>query len=102
MTLRSYADDEQIVDVSAPAKTLLATSQKLTPELRVTVDGRAVDPVEINVLFAGVPIPPGNHRVVFTQRLGRQWWLIAGIALVLLIALSVFDARRVTSAPQPG
>jgi len=94
MTLRSYQDDEQIVDVSAPAKTLLASSQKLTPELRVTIDGRDVEPVQINVLFAGVPIPPGNHRVVFTQRLGRSWWPLSGIALLLLIALSIIDARR--------
>jgi hypothetical protein len=94
VTLRSYADDEQIVDVSAPAKTLLASSQKLTPELRVTVDDRVVDPVQINVLFAGIPIPSGNHRVVFTQRLGRKWWPMSGIALLLLIALSVYDSRR--------
>jgi hypothetical protein len=94
VTLRSYQDDEQIVDVSAPAKTLLASSQKLTPELRVTVDGRGVDPIQINVLFAGVPIPAGNHRVIFTERLGRRWWPLAGIALLLLIALSILDARR--------
>jgi hypothetical protein len=94
VTLRSYEDDEQVVDVSAPAKTLLASSQKLTPELRVTVDGRVVDPVQINVLFAGIPIAPGNHRVVFTQRLGRRWWVMAAIALLLLIALSVADGRR--------
>ncbi|MEA2413742.1 MAG: Bacterial rane protein YfhO, partial [Thermoanaerobaculia bacterium] len=94
VNLRSYQDDEQIVDVSAPAKTLLASSQKLTPELRVTIDGRGVEPVQINVLFAGVPIPPGNHRVVFTQRLGRSWWPLSGIALLLLIALSIIDARR--------
>jgi len=94
VTLRSYADDEQIVDVSAPAKTLLASSQKLTPELRVTVDDRVVEPIEINVLFAGIPIPPGNHRVVFAQRLGRSWWPMSGVALLLLIALAVFDHFR--------
>jgi hypothetical protein len=94
VTLRSYQDDEQIVDVSAPAKTLLASSQKLTPELRVTVDGHNVDPIQINVLFAGIPIPSGSHRVVFTERLGRTWWPIAGTALLLLIALAIVDARR--------
>jgi len=94
VTLHSYQDDEQIVDVAAPAKTLLASSQKLTPELRVTVDGRAVEPVQINVLFAGVPLAAGNHRVVFTERLGRRWWPLAGIAVLLLIALSIIDARR--------
>lgn len=92
VTLQSYADDAQVVDVAAPARTLLASSEKLTPELRVTVDGRAVDPVQINVLFAGVPIPAGNHRVIFTRRLGRGWWWPAGIALVLLVALSVVES----------
>jgi hypothetical protein len=94
VTLRRYADDAQVVDVSAPAKTLLASSEKLTPELRVTVDGRVVEPVQINVLFAGVPIPAGDHRVIFTRRLGRGWWWVAGVALVLLVVLSVVDARR--------
>ena len=103
VALRSYADDEQVIDVSAPAKTLLASSEKLTPELRVTVDGHVVEPVQINVLFAGVPIPAGDHRVIFTRRLGRGWWWMASVGLVLLVALSVFDVhRRATSAPQPG
>jgi hypothetical protein len=97
VSLRSYATNEQVIDVAAPAKTFLASSEKLTPELQVMVDGAVVQPVEINVLFAGVPVPAGNHRVVFSRRLGRGWWLIAAIAAVLLVALSVFDvisARR--------
>jgi hypothetical protein len=104
VTLRSYAADEQVVDVVAPAKTFLASSEKLTPELRVTVDGRVVEPVEINVLFVGVSIPAGNHHVIFARRLGRGWWGVAGIALVLLVTLSVVDARRrtITSASPPG
>jgi hypothetical protein len=92
VTLRSYSDDEQVVDVVAPSKTLLATSEKLTPELRVTVDGRVVEPIEINLLFAGVPVPSGDHRVVFTRILGRGWWWLAGGALLALLALSVADA----------
>src|ERR1019366_1970044 len=57
VSLRSYATNEQVIDVAAPAKTFLASSEKLTPELQVTVDGSVVQPVEINVLFAGVPVP---------------------------------------------
>jgi hypothetical protein len=91
VSLRSYATNEQVIDVTAPAKTLLASSEKLTPELQVTVDGSVVQTVEINVLFAGVPVPAGNHRVIFTRRLGRGWWLLAGIATVLLLGLSAFD-----------
>jgi hypothetical protein len=97
VTLRGYADDEQVVDVGAPAGTLLASSEKLTPELGVTVDGRAVTPVEINMLFAGVPVPPGDHRVVFTRRVGRGWWPVAGVCALLALALVTWDliaARR--------
>ncbi len=90
--LRSYRDDEQIVDVVAPSRMLLATSEKLTPELRVTVDGRPVDPIEINLLFAGVSVPSGEHRVVFSRILGRGWWWVAGGALLVLLALSIGDA----------
>jgi hypothetical protein len=93
VALRSYADDEQVVDVSAPAKTLLASSEKLTPELGVTIDGKAVEPIEINMLFAGVPVPPGEHRVVFTRRVGRGWWPVAGVSALLAIALIAFDLK---------
>ena len=97
VTLRGYADDEQIVDVRAPAATLLASAEKLTPELGVTIDGRAAKPVEINMLFAGVPVPPGEHRVVFQRRIGRGWWPVAGVCALLALALSISDliaARR--------
>src|SRR5205823_10187375 len=42
VTLRSYAEDEQVIDVSAPAGALLESSEKLTPELRVTIDGHQI------------------------------------------------------------
>jgi hypothetical protein len=98
VVLRSYADDEQAVDVRAPAKTLLASSEKLTPELIVTVDGAAVKPVEINMLFAGVPLPPGEHRVVFRRRIGRGWWPVAGVCAALALALIIFERPRPASA----
>ncbi|HSP35777.1 MAG TPA: hypothetical protein VLU46_15805, partial [Thermoanaerobaculia bacterium] len=94
VTLRSYSAAEQTIDVSAPAGTFLASSEKLTPELRVTIDGDRVQPVEINMLFAGVPVPAGKHVVVFSRRLARGWWPVAAIALVCAIAWSLMDARR--------
>jgi hypothetical protein len=92
--LRSYAEDEQVVDVSAPRDALLESSEKLTPELRVTIDGREVTPVTINTLFAGVPVPAGNHRVVFTRRIGRGLWLWTALALSAFVIASVVEARR--------
>ncbi|HYU26757.1 MAG TPA: hypothetical protein VEO74_16205, partial [Thermoanaerobaculia bacterium] len=94
VTLRSYADDEQVVDVRAPAATLLASAEKLTPELGVTIDGRAAKPVEINMLFAGVPVPPGEHRVVFQRRIGRGWWPVAGVCALLALVLIALDVLR--------
>lgn len=92
--LRRYEDSEQEVDVTAPASTLLASSEKLTPELRVTVDGRNVRPIEINMLFAGVPLRAGTHHVVFTRRIGRGWWPLSTVCFVTWIGWAGVDVRR--------
>jgi hypothetical protein len=93
--LLRYAEDEQLLKVVGP--TFLASSEKLTPELRVSIDSHDVQPVEINMLFAGVPIPPGTHDVAFSRRIGRGWWWVSAIAAVACIALSVIDALRPTN-----
>ena len=95
--LREYAEDRQVIDVRATAEAFLASSEKLTPELRVTIDGQHVNPEEINLLFAGVRVPPGNHRVVFSRRIGRGWWWVSALALIATMALSVIDVRRSSS-----
>jgi hypothetical protein len=82
------------MDVSAPADAVLESSEKLTPELRVTVDGRAATPKVINLLFAAVDVPAGNHRVVFSRRVGRGWWPWSALALVVLIVVSVAEQVR--------
>jgi len=80
--------------VSAAGPAFLASSEKLTPELRVTIDGRDVAPEQINMLFAGVPVPAGTHDVIFSRRIGRGWWWIAAVALIAAIALSIIDVAR--------
>ncbi len=94
VTLKRYAEDEQQIDVRADGPAFLASSEKLTPELRVTVDGRVVNPVEINMLFAGVPLQAGTHHVVFSRRIGRGWWWWSVAALIAAIALSIIDVVR--------
>jgi len=92
--LRSYAEDQQRVEVRSPAATFLASSEKLTPELRVTVDGRETKPVEINMLFAGVPLPAGTHEIVFSRRIGRGWWWLSALAALAAMGLSIVDVVR--------
>lgn len=94
VTLRSYAEDEQRVEVRGAGPSFLASSEKLTPELRVTIDGREVKPLEINMLFAGVPVPAGTHQVIFSRRIGRGWWWVSAMAAIACIALSIIDVAR--------
>jgi hypothetical protein len=94
VALRSYAEDEQHIEVRAAAPAFLASSEKLTPELRITIDGRKVQPVEINMMFAGVPVPAGTHQVVFSRRIGRGWWWLSAAALIVAVALSIIDGWR--------
>ncbi|HUP59739.1 MAG TPA: hypothetical protein VNA69_04905 [Thermoanaerobaculia bacterium] len=77
VTLRRYAPHEQRLVVDSAAPTFLASSEKLTPELAVTLDGRRIRPTEINMLFAGVHVPAGRHEIVFSRRIGRGWWWMA-------------------------
>ena len=88
--LATYTPSRQQLVTNAATQMFLASSEKLTPELRITIDGRRARPIEINSLFAGVVVPPGKHEVVFERRIGRGWWPvgIAGVALLVAIAVA--------------
>jgi hypothetical protein len=94
VTLRSYTEDEQVIDVRAPAGALLESSEKLTPELRVTIDGAEAKPAVIHSLFAAVQVPAGDHRVVFSRRVGRGWWGWSALAFGVFAVTSFVEARR--------
>jgi hypothetical protein len=53
-----------------------------------------VRPVEINMLFAGVPVPAGNHHVVFWRRIARGWWWLSAFAALALAAFCIIDVVR--------
>lgn len=73
---------------------LLNSSEKLTPELRVLIDGRAHRALAINSMFAGAVVPAGEHRVVFERQIGRGWWPLAGCAILLVGVAAWFERRR--------
>lgn len=76
-----------LIEVSSPGGFLLTTSEKVDEDLRLEVDGRIVEPLLINGLFAGVPVPPGDHRVELRRRIGRDAWP-ASLLGILLFATS--------------
>lgn len=95
--LARYDPAMQRMTTHSSAPFFLASSERLTPELRVTIDGRTVPMTEINLLFAGVAVPAGEHEVVFRRRIGRGWWPVsaagAAIWLGIIIATGLVQRR---------
>ncbi len=89
--LKRYGAEEQRLEADSPAPFFLASSEKLTPELGVTIDGRPARAVEINSMFAGVTVPAGSHSVVFSRRIARGWWWPAGAGLILFILVAMAE-----------
>jgi hypothetical protein len=94
VTLASYAPDEQRVLTDSDAPFYLASSEKLTPELRATLDGRAARLIETDSLFAGLQVPAGKHELLFTRRIGRNWWWTALLGALLWAAVAVREVTR--------
>jgi len=94
VTLESYEPDEQRVTTESNAPFFLASSEKLTPELAVTIDGRRVRPIETDMLFAGVMVPAGRHEVVYSRRLARGWWWCLWSAAALLPLSFAWQKRK--------
>lgn len=93
--LASYAPAEQHVITDASKPVFLASSEKLTPELAITIDGRPARPIEINTMFAGVVVPAGRHEVRFSRRIGRGWWPFAIAGVVLFLGSAVIETASV-------
>jgi hypothetical protein len=97
--LVSYKPAEQRILTDASGTMFLASSEKLTPELRIAIDGKTTRPIEINTLFAGVVVPGGHHEVVFERRIGRGWW---PTAILAALAIIVIGSAEITSALRRG
>lgn len=87
-----YEPAQQRIEVNANAPVFLASSEKLTPELRVTIDGKRSRPIQINGLFAGINVPAGKHAVVFERRIGRGWWPTSILAAALFVIIGSREA----------
>lgn len=89
-----YSAAHQVIETNSQVPFLLSTSEKLTPELEVRLDGAGVSPLQINGLFTGVRVRPGRHRIELTRRIGRGWWAPSFAALLICMATQAFDRIR--------
>ncbi len=96
-SLVSYSPERVVARTRSERPGLLVLKEAYYPGWEATVNGEAVGIYPANVLFRGVPLPPGENEVVFTYR--PQSWRTglrvsaAGALLWLLLALGTIWAR---------
>lgn len=83
----------RVVAVSSKVPFLLVSSEKVTPELEVRIDGREARVHTVNTMFAALLVPPGDHEVVFERRIGRGFWPWSAAGLLLFVVGSISDRR---------
>ncbi len=88
-TLLSYAPEQVTVQVRAPGPRLLVLADSFYPGWEASVDGVPAPIWPTNLLFRGVVVPPGEHRVVFRFRPGswRQGLGLSGLGGILWLGL---------------
>ncbi|HUP18600.1 MAG TPA: YfhO family protein [Gemmatimonadota bacterium] len=89
------------LSVEAPADAILVLSEVWHPYWSATVDGAAVDVLQVNVALRGIPVPAGEHRVEleFSDPYLRYGAWGSGAGLVLLLGFLALTWRRRGAAP---
>ncbi|MGH9457293.1 MAG: hypothetical protein ACRD2J_06580, partial [Thermoanaerobaculia bacterium] len=93
LQIAEWTSARAVIRTDAAVPFLLVGSEKITPELRVTLDGENIRPLEVNGMFAAVPVPAGRHTVELERRVGRGWWPLALIGGVAFAAGALLDRR---------
>jgi len=78
VTVQAYQAEQVVLRVETDRPGFLVLADAYYPGWEARVDGIPAPILPTNLLFRGVQVPPGEHRVVFTYR-PRSWRL--GLAL---------------------
>ncbi|MFN2441846.1 MAG: hypothetical protein ABR517_04095 [Thermoanaerobaculia bacterium] len=92
-----WSPDRAAIQTESEAPFLLVTSEKITPELEIRVDGEMREAIEVNGMFAAVSMEAGTHEVTLQRRIGRGFWLPSAGAAVAVVALVLVGRGRVRS-----
>ncbi len=85
-----YTAEQVTLRTSSAAPGLLVLADAYYPGWRAAVDGQETPIYPTNVLFRGVPLPAGEHTVVFTFA-PSHWRLALALALLGLLLMAVLD-----------
>ena len=91
-TIVSYAPNEVTLSVSGERPGLLFVSEIYHPSWRASVDGKEVPIYRMNVAFRAVPMPAGQHELVFRYRSSELWIGGTTSAATLLLTLTAIGA----------
>ena len=84
-----YEPDRVELTATSPGRGIAVLSDVHFPGWKATVDGREVPIERVDYLLRGVPVGPGEHRIVMTY---RPWSWRAGWIISLLTALGLLAA----------
>ena len=99
---RQWLYNEFRVEVTAPADGWLMVRQLYDPAWRVTMDGRALRPLQANRIDMAIPIPKGDHDVRWEYRpVSRSLYWPAAILLEAVVAIFLTFAWA-RSVPRPS
>ncbi|MGH7894835.1 MAG: hypothetical protein ACREQL_09210, partial [Candidatus Binatia bacterium] len=96
-------DEERTVEIDAvlDAPGLVVLADTFYPGWRATVDDAPVPVVAVDLLFRGVPAPPGRHRVRFTyEPTSVRHGIVASLVGLAVLGLVAVSGRR-RSAQRP-
>jgi hypothetical protein len=96
-TIRSFANDEVVIDAYCAAECFVVLTDLHYPGWDAWVDGEPAEVWKTNLAFRGVRIEPGTRRIVFRYR-PRAFWLGLAIAATGIVAVGAFAAVRVRRA----
>lgn len=101
-TLEVYGDTRVIVHAFADEAGLLVLGDAYHPGWTATIDGQPAPVQRVNLLWRGVPVPAGEHEVVFTLAPPSLRFGLApgGAGAVGVLALLLLPQRRRDGQPQ--
>ncbi|OGF16483.1 MAG: hypothetical protein A2W00_12995 [Candidatus Eisenbacteria bacterium RBG_16_71_46] len=101
--IESYDLNRVAVRVTTPGPALLRLADLWYPDWRATVDGREAPVLRADYLLRAVPVPAGEHRVVFEFRSPavRRGLLLSLASLALVLAAFGVDLVRRRRAARP-
>ena len=103
-SILSYAPTQVEIRASNSAPAILLLNDRHDPEWNVTVDGQPARLLRCNYIMRGVPLPPGQHTVVFhfQPSLRGMKVTVASFALGIVLSLLLFFVHPSKSEGSAG